>query len=56
MPPPRPFTASECAALAQAGIIHAGEQDDVLAGRRPFTVDEYLAMAGGRHPARGRPR
>ena len=44
MPPARPFSAEECAALAQAGIINAGEQADVLAGRRLFTVDEYLAM------------
>ena len=44
MPPARPFSAEECAALAQAGIIDAGEQADVLAGRRRFTVDEYLAM------------
>ena len=27
-----------------AGIIDASEQADVLAGRRRFTVDEYLAM------------
>ena len=45
MPPARPFTPQECAALVQAGIIDAGEQADVLAGRRRFTVDEYLAMA-----------
>ena len=44
MPPARPFSPEECAALAQAGIIHPGEQADVLAGRRRFTVDEYLAM------------
>ncbi len=44
MPPPRPFRSEECAALARAGIIDAGEQADVLAGRRRFTVDEYLAM------------
>ena len=44
MPPARPFSPQECAALAQAGIIDAGEQADVLAGRRRFTVDEYLAM------------
>ena len=44
MPPARPFSPQECAALAQAGIINAGEQADVLAGRRRFTVDEYLAM------------
>ena len=44
MPPARPFSAEECAALAQAGIIDADEQSDVLAGRRLFTVNEYLAM------------
>ena len=44
MPPARPFSPQECAALARAGIIDAGEQADVLAGRRRFTVDEYLAM------------
>ncbi len=44
MPPARPFSPQECAALAQAGIIQAGEQADVLAGRRRFTVGEYLAM------------
>lgn len=44
MPPARPFSVEECAALAQAGIIAAGEQADVLAGRRRFSVDEYLAM------------
>ena len=46
MPPARPFSSEECAALARAGIIDAGEQADVLAGRRRFTVDEYLAMEG----------
>ena len=44
MPPARPFSPEECAALARAGIIDASEQSDVLAGRRRFTVDEYLAM------------
>ena len=44
MPPARPFSPQECAALAQAGIIDASEQSDVLAGRRRFNVDEYLAM------------
>ena len=44
MPPARPFSQEECTALAQAGIIDAGEQADVLAGRRRFTVDEYLTM------------
>ena len=44
MPPARPFNAEECAALAQACIIEADEQADVLAGHRLFTVDEYLAM------------
>ena len=42
MPPAPPFSPQECAALAQAGIIDAREQADVLAGRRRFTVDEYL--------------
>ena len=44
IPPARPFSPQECAALTQAGIIDASEQADVLAGRRRFTVDEYLAM------------
>ena len=44
MPPARPFSPQECAALAQAGIIAVHEQADVLAGIRRFTVDEYLAM------------
>ncbi len=44
MPPARPFSPEECAALARAGIIDVGEQADVLAGHRRFTVDEYLAM------------
>ena len=44
MPPARPFSAEECAALARAGIINADEQAEVLAGRHRFTVDEFLAM------------
>ena len=44
MPPARPFSPQECAALAHAGIIDSSEQADVLAGRRRFTVNEYLAM------------
>ena len=44
MPPARPFSPEECAAMARAGIIDVGEQADVLAGNRRFTVDEYLAM------------
>lgn len=44
MPPARPFSPEECAAMVRSGIIDAGEQADVLAGRRRFTVDEYLAM------------
>ena len=44
IPPARPFSQEECAALARAGIIDASEQSDVLAGRHRFTVDEYLAM------------
>ena len=44
MPPARPFSPEECAALVRAGIIDAREQADVLAARRRFTVDEYLAM------------
>ena len=44
MPPARPFSVEECAALAAAGIIDADEHAEVLAGRRRFTVDEYLAM------------
>ena len=30
--------------MVQAGIIAADERDDVLAGVRRFTVDEYMAM------------
>ena len=30
--------------MVQAGIIDVSEQDDVLAGVRRFTVDEYMAM------------
>ena len=56
MPPARPFSVEECAALAQAGIIDAGEQADVLAGRRRFSVDEYLAMGDAGILSRGRPR
>lgn len=44
MPPARPFDSEECAALVRAGIIGPNEPADVLAGRRRFTVDEYLAM------------
>ena len=44
MPPARPFSPEECAALVRAGIIGPEEPADVLAGRRRFTVDEYLAM------------
>ena len=44
MPPARPFSPEECAAMAQAGIIAAGEEADVRHGRHRFTVDEYLAM------------
>ena len=44
MPPARPFSSEECAALVRAGIIDAGDKADVLAGRRRFNVDEYLAM------------
>lgn len=44
MPPARTFSSEECAALVRAGIIGPGEPADVLAGRRRFTVDEYLAM------------
>lgn len=44
MPPARAFSAEECAALSLAGIIVSGEEDYVLAGRRRFNVDEYLAM------------
>ena len=44
LPPMRPFTPQECEALVAAGIIAEGEQADVLAGARLFTVDEYLDM------------
>ena len=44
LPPGRPFTPEECAALITADIIAEGEQAAVLAGKRRFTVDECLAM------------
>ena len=44
LPPMRPFTPQECEALVAAGIIADGEQANVLAGVRLFTVDEYLDM------------
>ena len=44
MPPARSFSPEECAALVRSGIIGPEELADVQAGRRPFTVDEYLAM------------
>ena len=44
MPPARPFSSEECAALVRAGIIGPEEPADVLAGHRRFNVDEYLAM------------
>ena len=44
LPSARPFTPEECAVLAAAGIIANHEQAAVLAGKRRFTVDEYLAM------------
>ena len=40
----RTFTPAECDVMVQAGIIAAEERDDVLAGVRRFTVDEYMAM------------
>ncbi len=44
LPPIRPFTSEECEALVAAGIIAEGEKSAVLAGKRPFNVDEYLDM------------
>ena len=44
MPPARPFSSEECAALVRAGIIGPEELADVLTGCRRFTVDQYLAM------------
>jgi Uma2 family endonuclease len=44
LPPARPFTPEECAALIAAGIIAEGEQAAVLAGNRLFTVAESLTM------------
>ena len=44
LPPARPFTTEECAALVAAGIIAEGEQAAVLAGKRLFTTKECLAM------------
>ena len=40
----RTFTPAECDVMVQAGIVAAEERDDVLAGVRRFTVDEYMAM------------
>ena len=39
----RRFSATETDAMVAAGIVPAGERQDVDAGRR-FTVDEYLAL------------
>ena len=39
----RRFSAAERDAMIAAGIVAAGEREDVDAGRR-FTVDEYLAL------------
>ena len=39
----RRFTAAEKDAMVAAGIVAAGERENVGAGRR-FTVDEYLAL------------
>ena len=39
----RRFSAAERDAMVAAGIVAAGEREDVGAGRR-FTVDEYLAL------------
>ena len=39
----RRFSAAERDAMVAAGIVAAGEREDVDAGRR-FTVDEYLAL------------
>lgn len=44
LPAARPFTPEECAVLVAVGIIAEGEQAAVLAGKRRFTVVEYLAM------------
>ena len=44
LPAVRPFTPEECSILAAAGIIVEGEQAEVLAGKRLFTVAESLAM------------
>lgn len=44
LPPMRPFTPQECDALVAVGIIADGEQQAVLAGKRLFSVDEYLEM------------
>ena len=44
LPSARPFTPEECAVLVAVGIITEGEQAAVLAGKRSFTVAEYLAM------------
>ena len=40
----RRFTAAEREAMVAAGIVAAGERENVGAGRR-FTADEYLALA-----------
>jgi Uma2 family endonuclease len=39
----RRFTAAEREDMAAAGIVAAGERDNVGAGHR-FTIDEYLAL------------
>ena len=39
----RRFSAAETDAMIAAGIVPAGEREDVGAGRR-FTIDEYLAL------------
>ena len=44
LPAARPFTPEECAALVAANIIAEGEQAAVLAGKRLFSVAEYMAM------------
>ena len=44
LPPMRQFTADECHALVEAGIIAEGEQSAVLAGVRLFNVDEFIEM------------
>ena len=45
LPAARLFSLEDCDVMASAGIIAGSEQAAALAGKRRFTVGEYLAMA-----------